>query len=140
VSKTTVSGLTDAIRNLDRFDRETRAKIVPKALRMQAVKDARARAPRLTGRLQNAVFVKKRTPQDFTGAQFDVGVRPGKSRKDLTGAYYWLFVEFGRLNEPARPFLRPALGLREPRMVRELAQAISAETARLTRKAARVAR
>lgn len=61
------------------------------------------------GNLKRNIIVK-RLPKGETGLtqEYIVGVRHGSGRvpKD---AFYWRFIEFGTVKEPARPFLRPAL-------------------------------
>ena len=71
---------------------------------------ARALAPVETGRLQRAIYASrdKNPAAEGLTESFSVGVKDGKSRDDLRGAYYWRFIEFFNQKQAAQPFLRPA--------------------------------
>lgn len=68
-----------------------------------AAEEARARAPKQTGKLTGAIDIAVEVTakdQVITGW---VGVRRGK------GAFYAYFQEVGTSHHPAQPFLRPAV-------------------------------
>lgn len=69
---------------------------------------AQAMAPKRSGRLTRAIVIQlDRNPQNVT-ERMVVRPRAGRSRNDEKGAWYWHFVEFGTVNMPAHPFIRPA--------------------------------
>jgi len=73
-------------------------------------REVKARAPRDSGVLNRAIYIKQiREKSSPTQQTFYVGARAGKryQRKNLD-AYYWRFLEFGTVKMQARPFLRPA--------------------------------
>jgi HK97 gp10 family phage protein len=61
------------------------------------------------GRLRDAIVsARDKDPGAFGLTEsYVVRVKNGKGRDDKRGAYYWRFVEFGTVKQPARPFLRP---------------------------------
>jgi len=69
---------------------------------------AEVRAPKDTGRLGRAIAIQvDRNPGNVT-ERIVVRPRAGKSRTDPKGAWYWHFLEFGTVKQPAQPFIRPA--------------------------------
>jgi HK97 gp10 family phage protein len=74
---------------------------------------ARAKAPRLTGRLARAIYAARDKASKFSLESRIVGVRRGKkAQKTDKDAFYWKFVEFGhkagKTQVPPNPFMRPA--------------------------------
>lgn len=65
-------------------------------------------APKETGRLSRAIVIRRDKTPAPVNERFVIKPRKGASRRDLRGAYYWHFVEFGTEKNPAQPFLRPA--------------------------------
>jgi HK97 gp10 family phage protein len=63
-----------------------------------------------TGRLANAIVSQRDKDPAGQGLteSYIIRVKNGNSREDVRGAFYWLFVEFGTVKQPAQPFLRPA--------------------------------
>lgn len=62
--------------------------------------EARRRVPVASGNLKRNIAVENVYDRETRMVHFRVGFRPR--------AFYGGFVELGSLNEPARPFLRPA--------------------------------
>ncbi len=94
-------------------------------------KEAISMAPVKTGRMRNAIYVKKMGKPNPFQENVIVGVRSGKKlQKRNLDAFYWKFIEFGHLTRPkgkartkngrisaitdgakmipAHPFVRPA--------------------------------
>ena len=94
-------------------------------------KEAMALAPVKTGRMRNAIYIKKMGKPNPFQENVIVGVRSGKRlQKRNLDAFYWKFIEFGHLTRPkgksrskagrisaitngakmipAHPFVRPA--------------------------------
>ncbi len=85
-------------------------------------KEAQTRVPVDTGRLKRALYVKHiREESNATQQTFYVSVREGKryQQKDMD-AFYWRFVEFGTVNKPPRPFLRPAFEAARERAIERI--------------------
>jgi hypothetical protein len=89
-------------------------KAIDKAIQTAAIKAAapiakvaKSKAPVLSGRLKRAIKAKK-ARYDRPGAI--ATINPGKSRKDMGGAYYRYIVTSGipSRNYPARPFMDDA--------------------------------
>jgi len=89
-------------------------KAIDKAIQTAAIKAAqpiakvaKSKAPVLTGRLKRAIKAKK-ARYDRPGAI--ATINPGKSRKDMGGAYYRYIVTSGIPSRgyPARPFMDDA--------------------------------
>jgi len=69
--------------------------------------DARANAPRDSGTLRKAIKSVRRKPKNPDQPYSDVVVESGKDAK--YDAYYWRFVEYGTINQAARPYIQPAV-------------------------------
>lgn len=76
------------------------------AVASQVAKDARKKAPRDKGELRKAIKAKRRRPRLPDAPYSDVYVTHGKNAKH--DAFYWRFVEYGTVGQPARPFIKPA--------------------------------
>lgn len=87
-----------------------RSALAKGARRVRDVARGNAGSSSDSGRLQKAVFARRdRNPAaEGLTESYIVGVKRGKSREDQSGAFYWSFVEFGTVKQPAQPFLRPA--------------------------------
>ena len=99
-----VEGLKELARNSNKLKASFARSTLRTALRGAAApvrKEARALAPKETGTLRRAIKSKARVSRDGYGMA-DVGVEKGP-------AFYGHFIELGTSQQPARPFLRPAL-------------------------------
>lgn len=108
-----------------------------RALRAAAKKvqlRARALAPKESGRLSRAIVIQTdRHPQNVT-ERMVVRPRAGKSRADQKGAYYWHFLEFGTVRQPAQPFIRPAFDAVKDEALDEFKRHLTAGVIRAVRK------
>ena len=121
-----VNGLAQLEKTLKALPDRLGKKVVMQALRKAAnviKKDAQNRVPvlkeatpyRNPGTVKKAIKVRK-SKQDKYGVY--VGVKPlavkkimefkGDSAQNPNDPYYWWQLEFGNVNMPAHPFLRPA--------------------------------
>ncbi len=69
---------------------------------------AKEYAPKKTGRLAGAIKKRRDRRPQLAGAteNFQVFVKVGRKRTDLTGAWYWAFVHFPTQKNPnGKPFL-----------------------------------
>jgi HK97 gp10 family phage protein len=72
---------------------------------------AKEYAPEATGRLKNAIIMRRDRRPQLAGAteNYQVMVRVGRKRDDPKGAWYWAFVHFPTERNPnATPFLTRA--------------------------------
>lgn len=98
-----ITGLKDLAKNVDKLSKSFAKSTLRTALRNAAApvrKEARAQAPRETGRLRRNIKSKATVKRSGYGYA-DVGV--------TTEAFYGNLIETGTSQQPARPFLRPAL-------------------------------
>ena len=72
----------------------------------EVTKDARKRAPKDTGALRKAIKPKRRR-MEKGNPRSDVIITQGRDAKH--DAYYWRFIEHGTVDQPERPFIRPAV-------------------------------
>lgn len=79
--------------------------------------EARARAPEDTGRLKGAIVMQLDRNPGNVSERIVVRPRRGRSRADTRGAWYWHFLEFGTVKQPAQPYLRPAFDARKFAMI-----------------------
>lgn len=125
-----VLGLKEIERTLARLPARLGEKVMRAALRAGAQvirKDAQSRVPvlqkpdkrRKAGTVKKSITIK-RSKRDKFGVFLGIqgigkkqisafkkgGGRKGSNNPD--DPYYWIFLEFGTVNQPARPFLRPA--------------------------------
>ncbi|KFL51660.1 hypothetical protein JM78_24945 [Burkholderia pyrrocinia] len=71
--------------------------------------EARARAPKKTGKLRRNIVSAALRQKDAPGlATAGVRVRSKGKADSTTNAYYWRFVELGTQHMKAEPFMRPA--------------------------------
>jgi len=85
-------------------------------------KEAKSNAARNTGTLIKAVKAKrKKSPPDKPVSEVIVE-RGGSAKYD---AFYWIFQEYGTLNQPERPFIRPAADKARASMPMVLSQEFS---------------
>ena len=102
--------------------------------------EAKLLAPVKTSRMQRAI-TQKRAPGDGRGKEtVYVMVRPGKTRADPKGAYYFLFQELGAPNRgiQAQPFLRPALATKRGEALDQFKVALREAIDRAARKVAKL--
>lgn len=78
----------------------------------RVAKFARSNAPRDKGTLRRAIKAKRRRPRNPARPYSDVMVEHGKGAKN--DAFYWRFIEFGTVDEPARPFFNTAIRAIKP--------------------------
>lgn len=74
--------------------------------------DARKRAPKDEGTLRKAIKAKRRRPKNPDAPYSDVMVEHGDDAKH--DAFYWRFIEYGTVDEAARPFIGPAMEAARP--------------------------
>lgn len=86
--------------------------------------EMQARVPAQTGKLRSLLSAK--VAGDGLAAQ--IGLRGKKANRQ---GFYALYQEFGTVKQPAQPFMVPALEATAPEIMRRLAKAINAATARL---------
>ena len=111
-----MSGLKDAQQVLRQLGPTIQRTVVPKATRTAATviaQEVRRQAPVRTGQLRRLIRTRRATQRGLTVAQrrLNIVVRAG----DVVylvypdqDAFYALFLEYGTVKAPARPFMRPA--------------------------------
>lgn len=146
VTVTGLKELADALRALPAEVASKNGGPLARALREAGKviqQDAIARAPigeqdPAPGRLRRSIIVKRDpNPGDVNERMF-VTVRRGKSYKDLKGAKYWRFVEFGSEKQQPQPFLRPAFEAKKVIALATFIAKLKDGIARATRKAAKL--
>jgi HK97 gp10 family phage protein len=75
-------------------------------LAQEAAKEAKQNVPTRTGNLKKSIKAKRRRGKPGQPAS-DVIATQGKSAKN--DGFYWRFIENGTINQPERPFIRPAM-------------------------------
>ncbi|MBG6243184.1 MAG: HK97 gp10 family phage protein [Candidatus Symbiopectobacterium sp. Dall1.0] len=133
------SGLNDIARDLEKLSRAENNKVLRDATRAGAeVLKAEVidRAPVRTGKMRKNVVVvtqKSRRKGEISSGVHIRGVNPRTGNSDNTmkaknphNAFYWRFVEMGKVNMPSHPFVRPAFDTRQE-------EAANAAIARATR-------
>ena len=99
-------------------------------------KAATAKVPRDTGNLAKNVIAKRIPPGETAlTSEHIVTVRQGKLTEKQKGsglqdAFYGRFVEFGTVNMPAQPFLRPAFDENKERAIQAIKDRIAARLAK----------
>jgi len=120
-----ISGLKEVAANLRKLDLRVERKLGMQALRAGAkiiVKQARENAPTKTGRLKRAIGVM--AIKDKGKIELQVGVKRGKKRSDLKGAWYAHFLEFGTITRAAHPFITPAVESTQKEVVEKVKEEI----------------
>jgi HK97 gp10 family phage protein len=104
----TITGLDDALRNLKELPKALRRKaaVVVRESATAATESMKQLAPEKTGLLKRNIFSDIRG----TSGWVRIGV----------DAWYWHMLEFGTINMPAKPFIRPAAELEAPNFQRGL--------------------
>lgn len=102
-----VSGLTDLARNFKRLGAVAGGETLVGALRAAArpiLEDAKARVPVKTGSLRKSIRIL-----------VDLDISDDIAATVYVHATWWTahFIEFGTVNQPAQPFLRPAVDSKE---------------------------
>ena len=116
---------------LARIGRDIETRIAKNAIGAGArkVRDrAKQLAPVDTGNLRDAIKVR-RANKRYGAAVADVVVTGG-STKLKNDAWYASLVEFGTVNSPAHPFLRPALDASQPLVLTAVADSIRKQLAK----------
>jgi len=90
------------------------------------------------GNLRKSIKRKRLPNPRYLSEIVGIGVEQGGTRANPTGAYYGKFVEFGTVNMPAQPFLRPALEANRAVFIQvfgnELGKGITREGAKIGKK------
>lgn len=105
VSRSTITGAKDLDKLLKRLPGKIAGRILQSSLRLGAmviVRDARTRAPSLTGTLRANIVARKTASAKRSGASAEITIGPTQD------AFWGMFQEFGTRHHPARPWLRPA--------------------------------
>lgn len=124
-SRTTVEGLKDLERRLASLSADMGGKIARGATSAGArviQKDAKRRAPRLTGNLEKGIVVKREKNTQLA-AEYAVGWAKPK-KKGGADAWYGRLVEFGTVKMVAQPHLRPAFDGQKGAAVDKIAQVL----------------
>lgn len=127
MAKTTisVSGLADLDRRLKALSADMGGKIARGATSAGArviQKDAKRRAPKLTGTVQNAIVVKREKNTQLA-AEYAVGWKKPR-KKGQPDAWYGRLLEFGTVKMAARPHIRPAFDSQKGAAVDKIAQVL----------------
>jgi HK97 gp10 family phage protein len=129
MAKTTVSvtGLADLERRLTALSADMGGKIARGATSAGArviQKDAKRRAPKLTGNLEKGIVVKREKNTQLA-AEYAVGwSKPKKTESGVRNAYYGRMVEFGTVKMTAQPHIRPAFDSKKGAAVDKIAQVL----------------
>lgn len=117
-------GLKEANRALRKLPEFARAEVqqTMDTTAFQVANGAKARAPRRTGALANAIGWKSR-PRSLSAV---VGI-------NVAAAPHWRFVEYGTVKMAAKPFLRPSALSMESNHAGRLGQALSKALTRTER-------
>lgn len=112
-----IEGLDDVLANIEALgDPKAVKKSVTKAarkamaiVRKEAVKNAKALDNKDSPiKMWKSITVKAKKTKNKGEVLMSVGMKGG-AKKNNSDVYYWRFLEFGTVNSPAKPFLRPAL-------------------------------
>lgn len=71
----------------------------------RVTKLAKKNTPKATGNLRKSLYTKRKKSAPYRPVS-DVRVRRGKNNR--YDGFYWRFVEFGTVNQRARPYIGPA--------------------------------
>jgi len=105
VSITGVTELIDILENVGERHARNLMRATIHGVAGEVAKDARKGAPKDSGTLRKAIKTKrKKSPP--TAPVSDVIVTHGKNVKN--DAFYWRFLEYGTIDLPEHPFIRPA--------------------------------
>lgn len=109
------SALLDISNDLAALSKAENNRVLRQATRAAAVvirDEARARAPRRTGKLaRNIVAVSGRAQNGDVVS--GVNIRTKGKASNPNNAFYWRFVELGTSRMAAHPFVRPAFDAKE---------------------------
>lgn len=112
-----IEGLDDVLANIEALSnpkavKKSVTKAARKAMNIvkkEAVKNAKALDNRKSpNKMWKSVTVKAKKTKNKGEVLMSVGMKGG-AKKNNSDVYYWRFLEFGTVNSPAKPFLRPAL-------------------------------
>ncbi len=111
----TITGTDELFKNLKKLPEKVRVSIAVGATRKVAVtiaKEAQANVPVDTGALKLSIATVKRKEKYGDTTYIVVPRRKRKVKvngiKGQVSGWYAHFIEFGTVNQPAHPFLRPA--------------------------------
>lgn len=117
-----IEGMDDLTLKLKSFPGNVQKKALVSGLRKAAwviARDARRRAPKLTGKLRRNILVRK-LKRDKKNVTVQVFVRQKGDKDGPKNAFYWTYIEFGKSNQAAKPFLRPAFEANKTSVVADL--------------------
>lgn len=112
-----IEGLGNVLSNIEiladpKRTKKAAVKAARKALtiaKKEAVKNARALDNKDSAeKIWKHITVKTKKSKNKGELIMSLGFKGG-AKKSNTDVYYWRFLEFGTVNSPAKPFLRPAL-------------------------------
>lgn len=112
-----IEGLDDVLANIaalanPKKTKSSATKAARKAMRIvrkEAVKNAKALDTKKTpNKIWKQITVKAKKTKNKDEVIISLGIKGGAKKKN-SDVYYWRFLEFGTVNSPAKPFLRPAL-------------------------------
>lgn len=129
-----VRGANELIRQLRELGDKLQKKVMRQAFNeaaSQLLNDAKSRAPADTGRLRNALKMRRATIRRGS-VRSGIYADLGEKREDTNGAYYAPFVEFGSTRQTeggvttvaAQPFIRPAFDADHERIADQIEQGI----------------
>lgn len=110
-----ITGVKELVGNFELMGRDAGnfARAATHKVATVVTKRSKRNAAKLTGRLKKAIKSKRR--RERRGMfRSDTIILMGDSRTDPKGAFYWPWIEYGTLKQPAQPFVGPALKETEP--------------------------
>ncbi|MCB1928285.1 MAG: HK97 gp10 family phage protein [Rhodocyclaceae bacterium] len=131
MNETRLTGLDDVLKRLEQVAEKVAKKALSKATRKGGNvirKAAIANAPVDSGDLRKHIALRLKVKPGAIYCR--VGVKGGAKKKDGT-PYYWRFVEFGTVRQPAQPFMRPALDNTATTVLQTVVGTLRDEVARL---------
>ena len=124
-ARVTVEGLKDLERRLALLSADMGGKIARGATSAGArviQKDAKRRAPRLTGKGAESIVVKREKNTQLA-AEYAVGWKKPRKKGD-PDSFYMKFLEFGTVKMAAKPHIRPAFDSQKGAAVDKIAQVL----------------
>lgn len=100
------------LQTLKQFPKNIQRNVMSGAVRAGAAvirNEAKARVPKRTGNLKKSIIVMKRKSEGYGVIRYSVT----PSKKGKHSGWYAHFIEFGTVNQSAKPFLRPALDAKQ---------------------------
>lgn len=116
---------------------EMRGEVLSQLQRVIAIREA-GEEERSTGLLQGNVVIQRGGQRSVNGEQMVVRIRnkpyPNRTGKGATTAQVARLLEYGRKNQPAAPFLRPAFEIKKAAVVATFAKELNRRVDALVRK------